>query len=260
VGVHADPNDPRVVSIECATKTGTKTHHGFHHIVFATQASRVGPLLSSYAASLPPDAPARHAVMAQIQCLEEFHYIRTIVINHTDASSALLPPDPRDRRDLNLVTAAPSPGEAAPWSPHRVSPAYTMATQILAPPPALKAELAVPVFQTTNPFVPVHDDRILSVATLERAVLAMPAKNALRGLCRETRRKWWQSAAEAECTLGELQGAGRRESDAGPGVWLCGSYAYVGIPLLEGCVVSARNVYRGICESEGVRPGSASLF
>ncbi|KAJ7924471.1 hypothetical protein B0H13DRAFT_1978624 [Mycena leptocephala] len=192
-------------------------------------ASRVGPLLSSYAASLPPDAPARHAVMAQIQCLEEFHYIRTIVINHTDASSALLPP--------TRATARPQPH-------HRRT--------ILAPPPALKAELAVPVFQTTNPFVPVHDDRILSVATLERAVLTMPAKTRCGA--------WWQSAAEAECTLGELQGAGRRESDAGPGVWLCGSYAYVGIPLLEGCVVSARNVYRGICESEGVRPGSASLF
>jgi len=260
VGIHADPNDPRVASIECATKTGTTTHHGFHHIVFATQANRVGPLLSSYAASLPPDSQARHAVIAQINCLEEFHYIRTIVINHTDDSSALLP-DPRDRRDLNLVTAAPSVPEASsPWSPHRVSPGYTMTTHILVPPPALKNELAVPIFQTTNPFVAVHEDRILSVATLERAVLTMHAKDALRGLYRETRRAWWQSSAEAECTLGDLQGAGRRESDARPGIWLCGSYAHVGIPLLEGCVVSARNVYLGICESEGIRPASASHF
>lgn len=135
-----------------------------------------------------------------------------------------------------------------------------MTTQVLVPPPAFKDELSVPVFQTTNPFVAVHDDRILSVATLERAVLTMNAKDALRGLCRETRRAWWQSSAEAEYTLGDLQGAGRRESDARPGIWLCGSYAHVGIPLLEGCVVSARNVYRGICESEGIRPGSASLF
>ncbi|KAF7340132.1 hypothetical protein MVEN_01931600 [Mycena venus] len=261
VGIHADPNDPRVASIECATKTGTATHHGFHHIVFATQANRVGPLLSSYAASLPPESQARHAVMAQINCLDEFHYIRTIVINHTDDSSDLIPPDQRDRRDLNLVTAASStPDASSPWSPHRVSPAYTMTTQILVPPPALKDELAAPVFQTTNPFVTVHDDRILSVATLERAVLTMHAKDALRGLCRETRRAWWQSSAEAEYRLGDLQGAGRRESDARPGIWLCGSYAHVGIPLLEGCVVSARNVYLGICESEGIRPASASHF
>ncbi|KAJ6501487.1 hypothetical protein C8R47DRAFT_228701 [Mycena vitilis] len=260
VGIHADPSNPRVTFIECATKAGPSTHHGFHHVVFATQASRAGPLLSSYATSLPPDSQARHAVMAQIQCLEAFHYIRTIVINHTDASSVLLPPDARDRRDLNLVTAASAPKQEPPWSPHRVSQAYTMATQILVPPPEFKDELAVPVFQTTNPFVPVHDDRILSVATLERAVLTVHAKDALQGLCRETRRAWWQSAAEAEYTLGDLQGAGRRESDARPGVWLCGSYAFVGIPLLEGCVVSARNVYRGICESEGIRPGNASVF
>jgi microfibrillar-associated protein 1 len=264
VGVHADPKNPRVASIECAMATkGTTTHQGFHHIVFATQANRVGPLLSSYATSLPPDSPARHAVMAQINCLDQFHYIRTIVINHTDDSGALLPPDPRDRRDLNLVTAAASSAEAetsSSWSPHRVSPAYTMTTQILVPPPALKDEVAVSVFQTTNPFVEVHEDRILSVATLERAVLTMPAKEALQGLYRETRRAWWQSSAEAESSLGDLQGAGRRQSDARPGIWLCGSYAHAGIPLLEGCVVSARNVYLGICESEGIRPVSASHF
>ncbi|KAJ6519280.1 hypothetical protein C8R45DRAFT_950840 [Mycena sanguinolenta] len=261
VSVHADPNDQRTVSIECATKKGNITHHGFHHIVFATQANRVSPLLSSYVASLPFDSPTRHAVMAQIKCLDEFHYIRTIVINHTDDSSTLLPQDPRDRRDLNLITAAPSAtAPSSPWSPHRVSPAYTMTTHLLDPPPALKDEIAVPVLQTTNPFVDIHEDRILSVATLERAVLTMSAKDALRGLCREKRRAWWQSSAEAECSLGALQGAGRRESDARPGIWLCGSYAHVGIPLLEGCVVSARNVYLGICESEGIRPASASHF
>ncbi|KAJ7748473.1 hypothetical protein DFH07DRAFT_829807 [Mycena maculata] len=259
VGVHADHNDPHVASIECSTKSGTITHHGFHHILFATQATRVGSLLSSYASSLPSDSPARHAVMAQFHCVEAFHYIRTIVINHSDET--LIPADRRDRRDLNLVTTLRTERTTSPtWSPHRVSPAYTMATQILTPPPALKAELAVPVFQTTNPFINVQDDRILSVATLERAVLTMHAKDALRGLYAEKRRAWWQCAAEAESTLGDLQGAGRRESDARPGIWLCGSYAYVGIPLLEGCVVSARNVYQGICESEGVRPGAASLF
>ncbi|KAJ7480105.1 hypothetical protein B0H11DRAFT_1725374 [Mycena galericulata] len=259
VGVHADPNDPSVASIECSTKAGSTTHHGFHHIIFATQANRVGSLLSSYASSLPPDSPAHHAVVAQLNCVEAFHYVRTIVINHTD--DTIIPADARDCRDLNLVTSLRTASDPTPaWSPHRVSPSYTMATQVLTPPPALKAELAVPVFQTTNPFVDVQDDRILSVATLERAVLTMQAKDALRGLYRETRRAWWQCSAEAESALGDLQGAGRRESDERPGVWLCGSYAHVGIPLLEGCVVSARNVYLGICESEGVLPGAASLF
>ncbi|KAJ7485592.1 hypothetical protein FB451DRAFT_1432063 [Mycena latifolia] len=263
VGLHPDPSDPRLASIECATQTGTTMHHGFHHLVFATQATRAAPLLSSYASSLPPDSPARRAVVAQKTCLEAFHYVQSIVINHTDSSSGLLPADPRDRRDLNFVTAARS-GRAAspPRSPRRVSRAHTMTTQILSPPPALNDARAAPppVFQTTNPIADVHADRVLSAAALERAVLTMDAKRALKGLCRETRRAWWQSAAEAKSALGELQGAGRRESDARPGIWLCGSYAHVGIPLLEGCVVSARNVYRGICQSEGVRPGDASIF
>ncbi|KAK7064731.1 hypothetical protein R3P38DRAFT_56509 [Favolaschia claudopus] len=256
-GIHADPSNPRLVSIECATKG---SYQQFSHVVFATQANRVGSLLSSYAASLPPESATRHAVMAQIMCLEEFQYTRTIVINHTDDSSLLLPADVRDRRDLNLVTATSTKDDPSSWSPHCVSPAHTMTTQILTPPPTLKNQRAVPVFQTTNPFVSVHDDRILSVATLERAVLTMPAKKAIHGLCRQTRRAWWQASADADYTLGDLQGAGRRTSDAQPGIWLCGSYAYVGIPLLEGCVVSARNVYLGICQSEGIRPAKTSYF
>ncbi|KAJ7223394.1 hypothetical protein GGX14DRAFT_513778 [Mycena pura] len=261
VSVHADPSNPRLVSIECSTIDGPIRYPGFHHIVFGTQATRVGPMLSTYAASLPPDSHARDAAMQQMACLETFRYVRTVVLNHTDASPALLPADKRDRRDLNLVVATRcARAVPLPWSPHRVSLAYTMTTQIVTPPPVLRAAAPVTVFQTTNPFVAVPADRILSSATLERAVRTMDARAALRGLCRETRRAWWQCAAAADCALGPLQGAGRADSDAHAGVWLCGAYAHVGIPLLEGCVVSARNVYLAICDSEGLRPSSASCF
>ncbi|KAJ7071555.1 hypothetical protein C8F01DRAFT_1047603 [Mycena amicta] len=265
VGVHVDPSNPRLSSIECAAKHGTTSYQGFHHVVFATQAARAAPMLSTYAASLAADPHARHAIMAQINALEAFHYTRTVVINHTDASPLLLPSDLRDRRDLNLVycpQSSPSLDEKeASWSPHRVSSDYTMTTQILTPP----TPTTTPVFQTTNPFVSIPDEHILSVATLERAVLTLPAKTALRGLCTtrpssSATRKWYQCAAETECVLGDLQGAGRLESDARAGMWLVGSYASVGIPLLEGCVVSAKNVYLGICQSEGVRPSDTSRF
>ncbi|KAJ7171803.1 hypothetical protein C8R43DRAFT_1058887 [Mycena crocata] len=259
VGVHADPKKLHLASIECSTETGTITHEGFHHIVFATQATRVAPLLSSYAASLPRDSHTRHTIMAQLNCVEAFQYTSTVVINHTDSSETLLPVDLRDRRDLNLVTSLPTVREPSPpWSPRRVSPACTMTTQILTPPRAFRT--AAPVFQTTNPFVDIQAENILSVATLERAVLTMQSKTALRGLYRETRRAWYQCAATAECTLGELQGAGRRQSEDHAGIWFCGAYAHVGIPLLEGCVVSAQKVYGGICESEKVKPGYASRF
>ncbi|KAJ7119899.1 hypothetical protein C8R43DRAFT_1099128 [Mycena crocata] len=245
VSVHADSNNGHLVSIECATETGTVTHEGFHHIVFATQANRVVPLLSSYAASLPPDSPSQKAVAAQLKCVAAFPYERNVVINHTDAADALLPADPRDRRELNFVTTMPS---------MRDPPVSRFPHRILTPPPGFRA--TAPVFQTTNPFIAIQEDKIISAATLERAVLTMQSKAALHGLCRETRRAWWQCASSATYSLGELQGAGRRQSDERPGIWFCGAYAHVGIPLLEGCVVSAQNVCEGVCESEGTKPGS----
>jgi microfibrillar-associated protein 1 len=185
-----------------------------------------------------------------------------MVINHTDDSGLLLPEDPRDRRDLNLVcfNGATPADDKSTWSPRRMPTSYTMATHMISPPPNLKLGPPVPVFQTTNPFVDIRAERILSVATLERALLTVDAKNALRGLYKEEGRRWWQCAAEAESSLGHLQGAGRLESDATPGIWMCGSYASAGIPLLEGCVVSARNVYRGICKSEKIIPGKVARF
>ena len=58
-----------------------------------------------------------------------------------------------------------------------------------------------------------------------------------------------------------MQGAGARTADKAlrtPGLWLCGSYASAGIPLLEGCVASARNVVeQGVYAAEGVPPGAA---
>ena len=39
------------------------------------------------------------------------------------------------------------------------------------------------------------------------------------------------------------------------GRWFVGSYAWPGIPLLEGCVASSVRVCKGICEEEGVKFG-----
>ncbi|KAF7297845.1 hypothetical protein MKEN_01408400 [Mycena kentingensis (nom. inval.)] len=89
VGVYVDPANPQLASIECVSGDCSTTYHGFHHIIFATQATRVGPMLSTYAASLGADPIARHTIMAQITTLEAFHYVRSVVINHTDASVVL---------------------------------------------------------------------------------------------------------------------------------------------------------------------------
>jgi microfibrillar-associated protein 1 len=76
------------------------------------------------------------------------------------------------------------------------------------------------------------------------------AKDALSGLYQETDRKWWQCAVQGTGGLGPLQGAGKLsripEERNSLGLWVCGSYAYPGIPLLEGCVGSAKNVVNAI--------------
>ncbi|KAL0576387.1 hypothetical protein V5O48_005608 [Marasmius crinis-equi] len=277
--LRADPSNPSVASIHCETPIGEKTYSGFHHIIFATQANRAVPILESYANSLPQTSEQHHpqhhhSIHRQIDCLRKFKYIPSLVINHTDGS--LLPDDPQDRRDLNLIspdpTSFPSHFQAHETeaemnydsnSPSRnrircLPPVYTMATHSLTPPSGFPSHLP-PIYQTTNPIAAPKEKRILSVSTLERAVVTMESKQVLHELHLEPEKRAWQCAGQAKSELGPIQGAGKLQSsgndvDERPGIWLCGSYACSGIPLLEGCVVSAKNVVeQGIWESEGVK-------
>ncbi|KAG5646861.1 hypothetical protein DXG03_001937 [Asterophora parasitica] len=252
--VSRDAQDQNLAAIHCDTPQGTISHTGFHHIIFATQASRAIPLLSTYRDSLGRQDPKRQIVEAQLRCLQAFEYRDTIVVNHTD--STLLPDHPRDQRELNLICMdRDSQGKDTAkddWSVTTVPSSYTMATHVLRPPKGYPKHLPA-VYQTTNPIVPPMEDTILSVAKLERAVVTGKSKEALKGLYREEGRRFWQCASQGTYRLGELQGAGRLKDVGGPGLWICGSFAYAGIPLLEGCVVSARAVVeQGVRTSEGV--------
>jgi hypothetical protein len=197
-------------------------------VVVATQASAARALLATLEPSLPRPEGKRVARMRA--ALADVHYRDTIVVTHRD--SAVLPV-PEDVRDINLVQpAAPSvPGDATPElvssassapsspcpTPKEVSPffapeqGYTMATHLVAPPGV------EPVLQTTNPAVPIGG-ALLGVARLERAL----------------------PLAE-DATLSGLRPP-RGPGEGRPRVFLAGSYAYPGIPLLEGCVGSARRV------------------
>jgi hypothetical protein len=252
--IHAEVDSTGLASVHCTTAEGTKVYTGFHHIIFGTQANHAVPLLASYLSSLPSKSLQRTMVEDQIRCLQAFQYRPTIVINHTDGT--LLPDTPEDRRDLNLIcldTASCPKFSKTAAGPNCVSSSYTMATHVLPPPSAYPPHLPA-IYQTTNPILSPCEDSILSVARLERAVLTIEAKNALPGLYREIGRKWWQCAVQGTGGLGPLQGAGKlslvAEETKGPGIWFCGSYAYPGIPLLEGCVVSAKNVVEAIVRLE----------
>jgi hypothetical protein len=102
------------------------------------------------------------------------------------------------------------------------------------------------------------------------------SKEAQKGLfVGKFRRGWWGRMCKDGVQLGYLQGVGRSagtgkkpsinvepaakekkvEADevVVPGLWVCGSYSYPGIPLLEACVSSAKEIAEnGLMPSEGV--------
>lgn len=200
------------------------------------------------------------------------------MVNHRDSS--FLPTNPADVRDLNLVCSPPSASECEAFDSKEggglcvVALGYAMATHVINP-LSSKSSSPKPIFQTTNPLHPPAPESIISIARIERAVLAVDSKAAQRDLITVGRgrwvllrsdsesssRQWWWRGWRVEHVrsrkLGALQAPGRRKVESGetgvPGIWLCGSYAHPGIPLLEACVTSALAIVEGgIFELEGV--------
>ncbi|KAJ3506168.1 hypothetical protein NLJ89_g7017 [Agrocybe chaxingu] len=227
LSIKPDPRDPGCATISCSTDGELKEYEGFRHIVFATQASGAVPILSSYSQSLGSDRENRKQMIAkQIECLQSFSYRKSIVINHSD--DTLLPDNAQDVRDLNLLNllkdaTLSSPLDSRPSLPKFpdlcVSPTHTMATHVLPRPKGHDSQIPR-LFQTTNPIIPPKMDTILSVATLERAVVNTESKKALRLLCVAQKPKWYQCPYQAKTQLGELQG-GRTGSDdsEAPSIW-----------------------------------------
>lgn len=250
VAIQSDPQDPRFATIQYLYDGQTQEITGFRHVILATQAVRAIPLLTSYLRSLPSNKLDHiTAIQDQIQCLKAFQYRPATVVNHTDNS--LLPDDDRDIRDLNLITLNQNSSNYKNLlGKFSVSSAHTMTTHILPLPKSYPKDKPQ-VYQTTNPIIDLKKDCLLSVATLERAIVTMESRKALESLSVSETRRWWQCPYQATTRLGALQGA--RDGDS-PGIWICGSYAHSGIPLLEGCVVSAKNVVeQGISKREGVQ-------
>ncbi|KAF8633938.1 hypothetical protein AX15_001122 [Amanita polypyramis BW_CC] len=251
--VEADRDNSKLASITYDQNGDIHVDHGFHHVIFATEANRATSLLSAYVASLPEGTEThRGAILQQLECLSSFKYCTSTVLNHTDRG--LLPENDLDVRDLNLIVSADeqyNDSKLTDVRPLCVSPSFTMATHVMWPPKGYP--VSRPIYQTTNAVIPPKMDCLLSYTKLERAVLTLKAKEALKGLYRQQAKRWWRDKEMDKSRLGALQGAGRLENDRHPGIWICGSYAYPGIPLLEGCVVSSRIVVEeGIFQCEGV--------
>ncbi|KAK8850379.1 hypothetical protein IAR55_004297 [Kwoniella newhampshirensis] len=224
--------------VRVTLRTGDREEEGLRvdKVVLATQASVAKTLLRGLEASLKDWGEEKEKVrVGKIRAaLEQVQYRETIVITHRDTS--ILPAEP-DQRPINLFLPSVPSSSTPPKSPSSITlsdsppsekPAtpffppskgiYTMATQIM---PSPKGD-AESVLQTTNPVVALDPERILGISNLERA---LPLKRPTD-------------------TLNDLRPCSRNAL-----VYLVGSYAYPGIPLLEGCVGSARVAVEGLLAS-----------
>ncbi|KXN91919.1 hypothetical protein AN958_11304 [Leucoagaricus sp. SymC.cos] len=255
-----DPKAPHLASIIYLKPSGDEHMlHGFDHVIFATEAKTAAAILTSWASSLSeksslPVRDFKENILKQAEALGKFRYTTSIIVNHTD--DTLLPDDPRDRREFNLIYYHGQELRNSEKHPDRdssvcVSSSFTMVTHTLTRPEEYPAHLP-DVYQSTNPYIPPKQGTILSVARMPRVVPTVETRRALQGFCEEKERKWWQCPAVASTKPGPLQGAGRMTGAKTPGIWVCGSYAFFGVPFLEGCVVSAKNVtVQGIMSCEG---------
>ncbi|KIO25772.1 hypothetical protein M407DRAFT_8238 [Tulasnella calospora MUT 4182] len=177
-------------------------------------------------------------------------------VNHTDDS--LAPSSTSDRRILNFICSeSRSP---LTTSSICVPPNYAMATHVVFSSPSTRTPPQA-IYQTTNPIFPPSSSSIISVTRMERAILTVSSKLALDDLFCDTTENaadwtkrgptWGQLGLKQRKRkqLGPLQGVSITRQDStvngaseGPRIWVCGSYAFEGIPLLEGCVASARLV------------------
>jgi hypothetical protein len=230
-----DPESSQEFAIECMSNGKGVTYSGFQHIVFATPATKATQILKSYPTN--GRLAATGYLETLTKTLDKFSFRRTVVVNHTDFS--LLPKDARDWRDLNFVFTIP---KSPSFRADKISvekdclpESYTMTTHILPSPRNCKSFPCV--LQTTNPTIMPQLASVISIARIDRAVVSAESKAALQRLSRLTCAKLSVIRSD-KSELGDLQG-GPLEN---PSIWICGSYAFKGIPLLEGCVRSARDV------------------
>lgn len=197
------------VSLSINGPDGRKDMHGYTHMVFATPACTSAKMISRMCGSLDRGALYNRLKRTQTELIR-LRYTLSRVIVHSDR--AILPSKSDYWRDLNFIIPNVAP------SPHG-TPLCTMASHIVL------RDKDHEVIQTTNPhpqFTP-RGNAIISESTFHRFVLSLES-NSVRKL-------FFHNGS-----LGELQGAS--ESGA-PAVYVCGSWSS-GIPLLEGCVSSAR--------------------
>ncbi|KAI8999407.1 hypothetical protein BC832DRAFT_208013 [Gaertneriomyces semiglobifer] len=216
------------------TSQGDK--RSYHHVVFASQANQASAILK-YSKGFREDYYAQ----LQTQALDRFTYEKSVVVCHTDET--LMPHDQNRWRCLNFWRysgknmddddAAVSdndktdiPTEYNPKTTAACTHWFNASHPLLSHDRSTNKTPQPNYFQTTNPHRAPLSSKTISTHKFERAVVT---SSSLLGLEQ----------------LDTLQGLRNR--------WFVGSYAWEGIPLLEGCVASAVEVVKSICEEEGLQ-------
>lgn len=261
----------------------------FDRVVLATEASASLKLLESLEFDMTlagrgrDKGRIRRIQRVRKEVIRSVKYRESIVVTHADAD-AVMPPG--DRRTINLVL--PGDGKATGWAqpaeekgdgekggkgeglaaPHFAPEAgYVMATHETRG-----------VLQTTNPVCAIAPGKVLGVARMERALpfqsdalmallthqanptsptpqtyhaRANGSSSSADSLSRSDSVKSTASGiSRSDSTASNRRSASSSEDEEPDLVHLVGSYVYPGIPLLEGCVGSARRVVREILGRE----------
>lgn len=242
-----DTDRGRCIMIRVKRRSGQVCEFGpFDHVVFASQATQTSSLLRRYQKHLHDEATAsdRARVDRMLAAFESMRYENSTVVCHTDAS--ILPAQHRYWRDLNFVS---------PHGPHQDAKGqYTMATHIVWR--DASSEDTPVIMQTTNPLPWLFpaESAWISKSTFERFVLTLRGRDARRNFFQERndQRRYKSRLHESlsRLKLGPLQGRPAGENVRDPGIWVNGSWSF-GVPLLEGCISSARLVCTELLQSEG---------
>lgn len=225
-----------------ANDASTHTVGGFSHVILATPTYHSARLIESFKPSLPSNSSLHAPLDKAVQQLDLFCTRKAVIITHQDES--VLPNHHSDWRDLNLVMELPnsSTNEKKQTPSTLLTPGCAMATHIFPTPSG------PPLCQTTNPIITPLSHTIIAQSVLDRSVLTVKSKSARNNFCRPS------ELDKSRWTRGDLQGSRVSEGESPQAkIWLCGAWAYGGIPLLEGCIGSAEIVVEGILEEEGLK-------
>ncbi|KAJ3278453.1 hypothetical protein HK104_002323 [Borealophlyctis nickersoniae] len=221
--IHSSGKADLPIAIE--TESGEVRY--YHHVIIATQANQAARLLRSKVDE------HNQSLAEQVAVLERFPYGKSLVVCHTDEK--VMPAERERWRCLNFAVVDGALDKTSAQPPASVSKPATAdngydPTSVAQCTHFFNLTLptlgtSVSYLQTTNPVALPDPSLTLSASWFERANVTLDSMFAVDD-------------------LDEVQGLGQR--------WFVGSYAYPGIPLLEGCVATAVRVARGIAAAEGV--------